>query len=228
MLDGAIFRNAIISGANNIANQKNEINDLNIFPVPDGDTGTNMTMTISAATNAILDMDSTKLSDVAAKVASSLLRGARGNSGVILSLLFKGFAKGFEGLDSATGTDIANALRIGVDSAYKAVMMPTEGTMLTVARMAAEAAEAVCKTNNDPYFVWNTVCDAADEALKLTPELLPVLKKAGVVDAGGKGVCEIFKGMQSVFNNNKIIELRTELCTSHSSCHPSGKLRQTG
>ena len=190
MINGSTLRDAILSGAHNIGNHKTAINDLNIFPVPDGDTGTNMSMTIGA---------------------SLMLRGARGNSGVILSLLFRGFAKGLEGKDMADGRDLAEALQLGVDAAYKAVMNPTEGTILTVARVAAEKAAAACENDTDPVYVWAAACLGANEALETTPQLLPVLKKAGVVDAGGQGLCMIFDGILSVLRDGVIVEeVKTE------------------
>ncbi len=208
MLSGKILRDAIISGANAIQNKKNSVDELNIFPVPDGDTGTNMSMTMSAARNELLKMaDSATATEVADKAASALLRGARGNSGVILSLLYRGFSKGLKGVDEISGSDLANALTLGVEAAYKAVMKPTEGTILTVARLASERARSVAATNSDPLAVWEAICDAAEAALETTPDLLPVLKRAGVVDAGGQGLCYIFRGMQSVFNGNSIVEL---------------------
>ena len=206
MLTGSMLKQAIISGANNICSQKERINDLNIFPVPDGDTGTNMSMTISAAITALEGCDSDNAGEVAKVVASAMLRGARGNSGVILSLLFRGFAKGLEGKDEASGKDLVKALGIGVDAAYKAVMKPTEGTILTVAREAFEDGAKVIKKTTDPAKVWSAVCKAASESLDRTPELLPVLKKAGVVDAGGKGLLVIFEGMLSYIKNGKMIE----------------------
>ncbi len=206
MLNGEILKKAVISGANNISVQKNQINDLNIFPVPDGDTGTNMSMTIMAAAKALEELDSNSAGEVAQKVASAMLRGARGNSGVITSLIFRGFAQGLKGMDEVNGKNLAAALGIGVDAAYKAVMKPTEGTILTVARMAYEAGVEAAKINTDPVYVWQTVCDKANDALAITPELLPVLKKAGVVDAGGKGLCVIFEGMLSVIKDGVMVE----------------------
>ncbi len=206
MINGQILKQAIISGANNICSQKAKINDLNIFPVPDGDTGTNMSMTVMAAVKEIEGMDAVEASVIAKKTASAMLRGARGNSGVITSLFFRGFANGLEGKDEANGEDLANALKLGVDAAYKAVMKPTEGTMLTVGRMAAEAAVEAAKDTNDAVEIWETVCEAAANALELTPTMLPVLKKAGVVDAGGKGILVIFEGMLSVFKDGVVIE----------------------
>ena len=208
MILGSQLKNAIISGSNNIAKHKKQVNDMNIFPVPDGDTGTNMSMTIGAAASELPAFDDdAPAGAVAKKAASLMLRGARGNSGVILSLLFRGIAKGLEGKDEASAQDLVDALDIGVDEAYKAVMKPTEGTMLTVARVAAERArEALENGSDDPVAVWDAACIGAAEALEQTPELLPVLKRAGVVDAGGQGVLLIFEGMLSVFRGGIIIE----------------------
>lgn len=206
MINGLDLKQAIISGSNNICSQKNKINDLNIFPVPDGDTGTNMSMTTTAAVTALKDVDSNAAGDVAKAVASAMLRGARGNSGVILSLLFRGFSDGLKGKEVATGRDLVEALGIGVDAAYKAVMKPTEGTILTVARMAYEGGLKVSNKKLSVEEVWEVVCDCATDALNQTPEMLPVLKKAGVVDAGGKGLLTIFEGMLEYFKTGKIIE----------------------
>lgn len=206
MINGELLKKAVISGANNICLQKNQINDLNIFPVPDGDTGTNMSMTIMAAAKALEDYEGNDAGEVAGIVASAMLRGARGNSGVITSLIFRGFAQGLKGMAEVNGKNLAAALGIGVDAAYKAVMKPTEGTILTVARMAYEAAVEASKKNTEVVSVWQTICDKANDALAITPELLPVLKKAGVVDAGGKGLCVIFEGMLSVIRDGVMIE----------------------
>lgn len=206
MINGQILKQAIISGANNICSQKARINDLNIFPVPDGDTGTNMSMTIMAAVKELEKLDTDDAGVVAKKTASAMLRGARGNSGVITSLFFRGFSSGLEGKTEASGKDLAQALSLGVEAAYKAVMKPTEGTMLTVGRMAAEAAVEAANDTDDVVEVWETVCEEAQHALDLTPTMLPVLKKAGVVDAGGKGILVIFEGMLSVFKDGVVIE----------------------
>ncbi len=206
MVNGSVLKQAIISGANNICSQCDRINDLNIFPVPDGDTGTNMSMTISAASKALEGLDTDNAGEVAKVTASAMLRGARGNSGVILSLLFRGFAKGLEGKTEATAKDIVKALGLGVDAAYKAVMKPTEGTILTVAREAFEDSAKAVKRTSEPAKIFEIICDAAEESLNRTPELLPVLKKAGVVDAGGKGLLVIFEGMLSVIRDGKMIE----------------------
>ena len=203
-INGKILRDAIISGANNICNNKEAVDELNVFPVPDGDTGTNMSMTIK---NAIAELsmmnDNVSAEEVAKAAAGAMLRGARGNSGVILSLLFRGLSKGLQGKTEATVEDYCAALKKGVDAAYKSVMKPTEGTILTVAREAAEkAAEANCNTFNELFTVLLTEAKAS---LDRTPELLPVLKKAGVVDAGGMGYLVILQGMASVIQNNTMI-----------------------
>lgn len=207
MITGKILLNSIISGANNIKNHRETIDSLNIFPVPDGDTGTNMSMTIGSGVAELTKLnDDVTVAEVAKTAAYSFLRGARGNSGVILSLLFKGFSKGLSGLEFANGKDLVKALSIGVDAAYKAVMNPMEGTILTVARVAFEKGNDTAFFSNDPVFVWEEICKGAHEALETTPDLLPVLKKAGVVDAGGKGLTLIFDGMLSVFKDNIVIK----------------------
>ncbi len=210
MIDGSLLAKAIISGANNIQNQKQMVDELNVFPVPDGDTGTNMSMTISAGKRELLLLTNPTVEKAADVAASALLRGARGNSGVILSLLFRGFSKGLKGKTEADGQDLAEALSIGVQAAYKAVMKPTEGTILTVARLAAEAAKELSLSTNDPQIVMDEIIRAAKEALDKTPEQLPVLKKAGVVDAGGKGFVVIFEGMAHTFRTGEVIESANE------------------
>lgn len=206
MITGLMFRDGIISASNNINSNREAVDALNIFPVPDGDTGTNMSMTISAAAKEVEQMpDDSTLADVSKRCASALLRGARGNSGVILSLIFRGFSKAFKGLDSADSKAVAAAFRAGTDAAYKAVMKPTEGTILTVIRKAAEVAEDIAEIEDNPLEVCNAALQAAKVALQETPELLPVLKKAGVVDAGGQGLVLIFEGIKSVFGKNIIL-----------------------
>lgn len=224
MIKGSVLRDAIISGANVIQNKKRSVDELNIFPVPDGDTGTNMSMTMGAARKELLQMgDNETVSAVADKAASALLRGARGNSGVITSLLFRGFSKGLKGLESANGADLANALTLGVEAAYKAVMKPTEGTILTVGRVAAERGRVAAGFNNDANYVWDEICNAAEDALETTPELLPVLKRAGVVDAGGQGICLIFRGMQSVFRDGIIAAAETSSAADSAADEDSFK-----
>ena len=204
---GSQLKNAILSGSNNISKYKKQVNELNIFPVPDGDTGTNMSMTIGAAAEEMKGLDdSSTAAQVAKKAASSMLWGARGNSGVILSLLFRGISKGLEGREEISAEDLVAALELGVEEAYKAVMKPTEGTILTVARVAAERGREALEMGSDPVQVWDAVCMGAADALEDTPNLLPVLKKAGVVDAGGQGLCLIFEGMLSVFRSGIVLE----------------------
>ncbi len=205
-MNGFDLKQALISGSNNICTRKNMINDLNIFPVPDGDTGTNMSMTTTAAVNALKTVNSDSIGVVAKEIASAMLRGARGNSGVILSIIFRGFADGLKDKEVADGKDLVTALGLGVDGAYKAVMKPTEGTILTVARVAYEGGLKVCEANDDVAYVWDEICRSADEALQKTPEYLPVLKKAGVVDAGGMGLLSIFEGMRKYFADGEICE----------------------
>lgn len=195
-----MLRDAFISGAVLIADNKREVDELNVYPVPDGDTGTNMSMTMSNALRELKLMDDgCTVSQVADTTASALLRGARGNSGVILSLLFRGFSKALKGKNEADCADLVAALEKGVAGAYKAVMNPTEGTILTVARLASEKATAVVDTVASEAELWTIVCAEAEAALEQTPELLPVLKKAGVVDAGGKGLIVIWTAMLEVF-----------------------------
>ena len=204
MITGLTLKNSIISGANNLCNRRAKVDELNVFPVPDGDTGTNMGMTIGAARTELLNLPDDCTVEKAAQVtASAMLRGARGNSGVISSLLFRGFSKALQGKKTADAEDLVQALEKGVEGAYKAVMKPTEGTMLTVARVASE--EAAASGIADAVELWQLVCTAAQRALDNTPEQLPVLKKAGVVDAGGQGLVYIFEGMLSVFKDNHII-----------------------
>ena len=204
MITGQTLRDAILSGANNIANQRTRVDELNVFPVPDGDTGTNMSMTIGAARAELEAMpDSCTVAEASKTAASAMLRGARGNSGVITSLLFRGFSKALEGKKEADASDIVAALKKGVEGAYKAVMKPTEGTILTVARIASEEAAACGK--EDVAELWDVVMTAGQKALEDTPNLLPVLKKAGVVDAGGQGIMIIFEGMGKVFHGEAIV-----------------------
>lgn len=206
MLTGIDLKNAFISGANHIQNHRKDVDALNVFPVPDGDTGANMSMTIGAAVRelqVLTETDAT-VSTVSAKAAQALLRGARGNSGVILSLIFRGISKGLKGLETADGVQFAAALEMGCKSAYKAVMKPTEGTILTVIRKAAAAAKDA--DESDERKVLQITYDAAAAALAETPDLLPVLKEAGVVDAGGQGFLYILEGMKSYLLDGVMIE----------------------
>ncbi len=205
MFNGNILRDAIISAANNLANNRKPVDDLNVFPVPDGDTGTNMSMTLSNAVRELEKVSGETAGKVAQINASALLRGARGNSGVITSLLFRGFSKGIGSDENVTAENLAAAFKLGVEAAYKAVMKPTEGTILTVARIASERATAAFESGKDALGVFADAIEGAKEALAETPELLPMLKKAGVVDAGGQGFVIILEGMMSVFRDGIII-----------------------
>ncbi len=205
MFNGNILRDAIISAANNLTNNRKQVDDLNVFPVPDGDTGTNMSMTLSNAVRELEKVSGESAGKVAQINASALLRGARGNSGVITSLLFRGFAKGIASDETVTAENLAAAFKLGVEAAYKAVMKPTEGTILTVARIASEKATAAYESGKDALGVFADAIEGAKEALAETPELLPMLKKAGVVDAGGQGFVIILEGMMSVFRDGIII-----------------------
>jgi len=197
MLTGNMFRDMIISAANNIENNKVAINALNVFPVPDGDTGTNMSLTISAAARAMKTISDKTVGETSQAVASALLKGARGNSGVILSLLFRGISKGLAGLETADAKDLSRAFEQGVSAAYGAVMKPTEGTILTVARVAAEKTKSYVGASRTVEETFAYYLQEAQATLAKTPEMLPVLKQANVVDAGGKGLTTILEGMYS-------------------------------
>lgn len=206
MINGDKLRDAMISATNNLSNNRKQTDDLNVFPVPDGDTGTNMSMTLSNSARELEKLSGETAGKVAAVNASALLRGARGNSGVITSLLFRGFAKGIGDDEFVTSENLANAFELGVEAAYKAVMKPTEGTILTVARVAGEYARKACDEGKTELEVFESAIEGAETALAETPELLPQLKKAGVVDAGGFGFVLILKGMLSVFKDGVIIK----------------------
>lgn len=205
MIKGSMLRDAVISAAITICNRKREVDELNVYPVPDGDTGTNMSMTIG---NSVAELkrlsDDVTIAEAAKTAASTFLRGARGNSGVILSLIFRGFAAGLSECTEAGCEDIARALSLGVEAAYKAVMKPAEGTILTVVRSTAEKAAEMALSTNDTIIFWNAVCSQAEETLAKTTDMLPQLKKAGVVDAGGKGLVIIFRAMGAVFEGGSI------------------------
>ena len=195
-ITGALFKQMVLHGAAAITAQKQAINDLNVFPVPDGDTGTNMSMTISTAVAELRKTSPATLDQAVSVTASALLRGARGNSGVILSLLFRGMSKGLKGMESADAAAFAAAMQEGVSSAYKAVMKPAEGTVLTVSRLAAKrAADVAAEGETDVEKMLEEAIKEGHEALAQTIEMNPVLKKAGVVDAGGKGYLLILEGM---------------------------------
>ena len=195
IITGAQFCEMLLCAYDALEANKQSINELNVFPVPDGDTGTNMTLTVSAAAAELRKSAPDSISDAAGKAASALLRGARGNSGVILSLLFRGISKGLKGKDTATALEFASAMSDGVDAAYKAVMKPAEGTILTVSRVATKAALELAETESSVELMLACALAAAKDALVLTTEQNPVLKRAGVVDAGGKGYIVILDAM---------------------------------
>ncbi len=210
-LTGKLFRDAVISGANNISNNRLAVDELNVFPVPDGDTGTNMSMTIG---NALPELkaagDGISAGDAAKLTASAMLRGARGNSGVILSLIFRGLSKGLAGKSTADAKMLSGAFKLGVDAAYKSVMKPTEGTILTVAREAYENTAPLAKEGGDAAEFLRAFIAEGEKSLEKTPELLPALKKAGVVDAGGKGLLVILNGMLQVISGGEMIRSENE------------------
>lgn len=209
-IDGAAFSRMMLSAAAEIDLNKQKVNELNVFPVPDGDTGTNMSMTLSAASTELRKADGITLTKAADKTASALLRGARGNSGVILSLLFRGFSKSLKGKLEADGKDFAAALTAGVEAAYKAVMKPAEGTILTVSRLAAERAVNAAEEHNSVEYVIEQAIAQGEITLAQTTDMNPVLKKAGVVDAGGKGFLLILGGMLSALRGEERPELTEE------------------
>ena len=205
MINGADFRRLVINAAANIENNKQHLNELNVFPVPDGDTGTNMSMTINAASADLRKVEDPSLEKAAKTTASAMLRGARGNSGVILSLLMRGISNALKGKTEADGVLWAEALQSGVDAAYKAVMKPAEGTILTVARLAAAKATEAARENNHIEFVHDAAIAEAKVALASTTDMNPVLKKAGVVDAGGKGWLLALEAMLSALRGEDVV-----------------------
>ena len=199
-IDAKLLAKMFLAGAKNLESKKEWINDLNVFPVPDGDTGTNMTLTIMSAAKEVSSMDDPDMLSLCKAISSGSLRGARGNSGVILSQLFRGFTKSIRELETLTVSDLAAASEKAVETAYKAVMKPKEGTILTVAKGASirakELAEEGCE---DLSYFFDEVIKYADEVLEQTPEMLPVLKQAGVVDSGGQGLMQVLKGAYDAY-----------------------------
>ncbi len=216
-INAKLFCDMIISAANNLSNYKEEIDRLNVFPVPDGDTGKNMYLTMSGASKMAKSLNESSISVCSDKIASATLKSARGNSGVILSQLFRGISKGFAGKTEINAQELANAMQSASKSAYKAVMKPTEGTILTVAKDAATAALEAAGKSNDVKVVFKKTCEGASISLDKTPELLPKLKEAGVVDSGGMGWLRILEGMLYTLETGKIIETtdaQTEVASS--------------
>ncbi len=209
-IDAALIKTMIISGAALLEQNKKQINELNVFPVPDGDTGTNMSLTLNSGVTALKSDSYDTVTACADAVASALLRGARGNSGVILSLLFRGIGKSLKGKDVCSAAEFAAALTRGVEVAYKAVMRPTEGTILTVSRLTADAARTYCESGDDFEELFDAMIAAGDKALAGTIDQNPVLKKAGVVDAGGKGFMYILRGMLSALMGKPVEHVASE------------------
>lgn len=207
-IDGTQLKNMIISGANNLENNKGPINALNVFPVPDGDTGTNMSLTMQSAVREIKAARDSAVHTVAEAASNGSLMGARGNSGVILSQIWRGFAKALKNQETVDCKALANALTEGSNTAYKAIMKPTEGTILTVIRETAEHAVKVADNFDDTLLFMEEIIEKANSVLMKTPEMLPVLKNAGVVDAGGKGLISIFEGMYQSLKTGELLELK--------------------
>lgn len=209
-LDGRRFANMVVKGAQHLANNAKAVDALNVFPVPDGDTGTNMNLSMTSGAKEVKAQSSEHIGKVAGALAKGLLMGARGNSGVILSQLFRGFAKAVEGKQTITSTEFAEALEAGVATAYKAVMKPVEGTILTVAKDAAKRAVAVAKKQPDIVAVMEEVVKEAKASLARTPNLLPVLKEVGVVDSGGQGLVYVYEGFLAELKGEAVEDLKTE------------------
>lgn len=205
-LDGVTFAQMVRSGARHLSNNANKINALNVFPVPDGDTGTNMNLSMTSGANEVRKLDSNNIAEVAETFAKGLLMGARGNSGVILSQIFRGFARGMDKRETLTTKDLADAFESGVTMAYKAVMKPVEGTILTVAKDAAKQAVKEAKKKSDVIALMEKVLEEAKASLKRTPDLLPVLKEVGVVDSGGQGLVTIYEGFVAALKGEELPE----------------------
>lgn len=203
-IDALTLKKMFLGGAKSIESKKEYINELNVFPVPDGDTGTNMTLTIMSAAKEVAQMENPTIEGLAKAISSGSLRGARGNSGVILSQLFRGFTKEIKDFNEINVTIMANAFQKAVETAYKAVMKPKEGTILTVARGGAEKAAQLVSETDDLVYFGKEVIQYMEEVLEHTPELLPVLKEAGVVDSGGQGLLEIVKGAYDVLLGKEV------------------------
>ncbi|PYZ97977.1 hypothetical protein CR205_05115 [Alteribacter lacisalsi] len=202
-IEGKKFAQMVLEGANNLSNNSKAIDALNVFPVPDGDTGTNMNLTITSGVKEVRASQEDHVGKVAGAFAKGLLMGARGNSGVILSQLFRGFSKSVEGKETISAKDLSAAFEYGVDMAYKAVMKPVEGTILTVAKDAARKGQKSAEASEDVIEVMSDVLDEAKASLKRTPDLLPVLKEVGVVDSGGQGLVTIYEGFLAVLKGEK-------------------------
>src|SRR5690554_601427 len=203
-MDGLMYKTLVINGAENLKLNYQKIDALNVFPVPDGDTGTNMRMTIESGVNEIKNLNENNIYEIAKKLSRGLLMGARGNSGVILSQLFRGIFNGFQGYEEVDAPELARALASGVAQAYKAVMKPVEGTILTVAREAAEKMVKIAHSNMSMLEFFDEYIAELKASLQRTPELLPVLKESNVVDSGGAGFLVIVEGMRMALKGDFI------------------------
>ncbi|MFC4387361.1 DAK2 domain-containing protein [Gracilibacillus marinus] len=203
-IDGATFAQMVLAGAHHLTNNADKIDALNVFPVPDGDTGTNMNLSITSGANEVKKLNNESVTVVANAFAKGLLMGARGNSGVILSQLFRGFSKGIEGNEYLDIAGFVQALESGVNTAYKAVMKPVEGTILTVAKDTAKEAKEIAKSEEDLIVFMEKVVQASKASLKRTPDLLPVLKEVGVVDSGGQGLVVIYEGFLAALKGEEL------------------------
>ena len=203
-IDGRLLKEMFIDGAAMLENNKEAVDALNVFPVPDGDTGTNMSMTMMSAVKELGSLRDETVSEVASCVARGALKGARGNSGVILSQIFRGFAEGLKGCETADAKALANCFSLGTNKAYKAVMKPKEGTILTVARAVSEFAEGFVENDEDIYGLFDGIVEEGNNTLKKTPDMLPVLKAAGVVDSGGAGLMAILVGFKMAVNGEPV------------------------
>ena len=203
-INAGMVKNAFLAGAKGLAAKKEWINELNVFPVPDGDTGTNMTLTIMAAAKEVAGLENPSMDQLAKAISSGSLRGARGNSGVILSQLLRGFTKGIRDHEELDVIDLAGAMQKAVETAYKAVMKPKEGTILTVAKGAADKAAELSESVEDVEEFARLVIEEAEAVLAKTPDMLPVLKEAGVVDSGGQGLVQVLKGAYDVLTGKEV------------------------
>jgi len=220
-ISGQKFRQMLVAGANALEANKKMVDEMNVFPVPDGDTGTNMSLTVNSAVKEVIKVESGAAGDIAKALSSGALRGARGNSGVIVSQLFRGLAKGLKGCEEINAITFATAMENGIETAYKAVMKPKEGTILTVAKAAAAKCLEAALQSDDLIDVFTQAIESGEETLQKTPEMLPVLKEAGVVDAGGKGLLVIYGGMLEALKREDE-EIDPLLCLSGGAQVQSG------
>ena len=221
-IDAQMVAKMFLGGAKNLESKKEWINELNVFPVPDGDTGTNMTLTITAAAGEVGNLEELNMETLAKCISSGSLRGARGNSGVILSQLLRGFTKGIKDQEELDVIDLANAMQKAVETAYKAVMKPKEGTILTVAKGAALKAAELAQSMEDMEEFCRLVIEEAQEVLSRTPDMLPVLKEAGVVDSGGQGLMQVLKGAYDAFLGKEIDFTVEDTASASSSTSRAG------